>query len=1055
MDRREFFLRTGLISAALGAAATPEIEALDTGLPSRRVARNGALALTNDALTWHLEWRDRKLASLGFDNKLSGHTFRFSSAQELLLSFSSSMPRIEIPWWKFIFGPDETSVSPSEEQGFKQGYHDPNFQDQAWGVTENLLLRGLSGVKRYRGGIRYDGYGWFRHWFELPTDAQGKQIIFVLGGYDHQDWNEYWVYANGKEIGHRVAKGRWRTPGQFTLAAENPAHASLRYGPGEKNLLAVRARGYDKRFGGLSDEVLEHYVYEPVWADQFISAGAPYLQVWDFEVQGLKQVDSSKAIFELQSPSTGIRASVNYELDGPTRRKWVEVENVGNKELLLLDVQLDDFVTGSSTSEGGPGEPVFLVDEAFSALEHPAGLNQGDQGRIRLMHFPARLLPPGAKTRTHVALFTVAKNGQALDQFISYVQERSPRKKRAISLYTPYGINNQWGGCPPLDDEETLNILAVLEQWQRKGVSFEYFTLDQGWMDNSSDLTRFAPQCYPQGPAKIVERVKALGMKFGLWFSVSGAGWSCGENPAVRPSFIPNPGGADGPKLSPVPYRNGYIANGGVPGQLCVASEPYFSILRDAILYHIKENGLKFFKLDIGSYYCNSTRHRHLPGKYSVEAMYERLLEIAAAARKADLDVYVMWYWGVRSPFFALHGDSIFESGLFMEGSGTSWFPTLYYRDSVTLNLDQSTQFAKTIPPINKDSLGVWLADIRWGNFIGNERWKEALVMDLGRGNLLFPQFWSDIRLLNDRDVTFLGELDSLVKRNESVFLRRRNILGDPWMNEVYGYANVQGSHGFLFLNNVHFASRKASLRLGPELGLEAPLGSPLEIVSHFPEKQRIVQEDGTGFRVGDRAEVWLRPFEVLMLEVSPGAAGSDRLPKREVFASQAATMGGSLTLERQPQADWMDIQFADAARFEQQGFKKKSQAWTTTLPKLGSEQQILAIAVRLREGGLEWRYSPVVVEVVQAVAHLDEQPVPLIPVPDARQYGNTQKMGCSWVLYKLRLNSQSSGKRVQFAVHAYLPENVEAEVEAWLVQQWWEESTRPLGDGYYGDEPS
>jgi len=36
----------------------------------------------------------------------------------------------------------------------------------------------------------------------------------------------------------------------------------------------------------------------------------------------------------------------------------------------------------------------------------------------------------------------------------------------------------------------------------------DYFTLDTGWMDHASDLTRFAPQCYPTGPAKIVERVK-------------------------------------------------------------------------------------------------------------------------------------------------------------------------------------------------------------------------------------------------------------------------------------------------------------------------------------------------------------------------------------------------------------------------------------------------------------------------------------------------------------------------------------------------------------------
>ena len=75
-----------------------------------------------------------------------------------------------------------------------------------------------------------------------------------------------------------------------------------------------------------------------------------------------------------------------------------------------------------------------------------------------------------------------------------------------------------------------------------------------------------------------------------------------------------------------------------------------------------------------------------------------------------------------------------------MEGSATSVFPTLYYRDSVTLAQDQSAQFARNIPPLVKDSLGVWLADNRWGNFMGKERWREALVMDLGRGNLLCPQ---------------------------------------------------------------------------------------------------------------------------------------------------------------------------------------------------------------------------------------------------------------------------------------------------------------------------
>jgi hypothetical protein len=1055
MDRREFFLKSGLVSAALSALNGAEVMGLDKSVPVEQAARNGKIDLANESMVWGLEWQNRKLASTGFDNELSGRQCKFTSAEEFVLTFSASAQRIEIPWWKFIYGPDESAVAAELEKGLALGFHKPEFQDQHWGNAENLLPRGRPGPRPHGDGITYDGYGWYRRWFELPGTARGENVHFVLGGYDHQDWLEYWIYVNGVEIGHHVSEGRWRTPGEFKMAPDNPAYAALRFGSGEKNLLAVRARGFDKHFGSLRDEVLRHYVYEPFWADQLISVGAPYLRVADFEVRAMQQSSAEKVILQLQSPSLGLRALACYELSGITRRKWLEVENSSGRELLLLDAQIDDFSANLPVTEGGPGAPVFLGDEAFAVFDHPAGLNQGERGHVRLMHFPGRRLPSGSKWRSNVALLGVATASAALDQFTSYIQEKSPRKKQALSLFTPYGINNQWGACGALDDEQTLDVLNRLEEWQRRGFKFDYFSLDTGWMDHASDLTLFAPQCYPNGPAGIVERVKAMGMKFGLWFSTTGGGWSCGENPAITPSIIPHAGSDDPPKPSQVAYRNGYIANGGVTEQLCLSSEPYFHILQDAIIYHIRKNNLKFFKLDNGYYYCNSTAHDHLPGKYSVEAMYDRLLAIAASARQADPDVYVMWYWGVRSPLFALYGDSIFESGLYMEGSATSWFPTLYYRDSVTLNLDQSTQFATTVPPINKDSLGIWLSDIRWGNFMRNERWREALIMDLGRGNLLFPQLWSDIYPLNDEDVDFLREMDSLVKANESLFLRRRNILGDPWKNEVYGYANVTGAHGFLFINNVHFGARKAVLTLGPEIDLEAPASTGLEIITHFPDKARISKPDGSPFRAGDKAEISLLPFEVLMLEVRPANGESQRLPRRDLTPESAGNMGRRLDLTPQAEAAWMDIGFADAKRFESLGFQMQSQAWSATLPDLGGLTHLLAISITLREGDHEWRYSPAVAEIIQVVAFLGDLKLQLIPVPDARQFGNTQKAGCSWVVYKQRLDPDWSGRKLQFAVKAYLPRNVQPQVEVWTVRHWWKESARPLGEAYYGDEPS
>jgi hypothetical protein len=1020
----------------------------------RQPPPNGNLTLSSPELKWHLEWRGRKLSSSHFENRLSGKTLSLSQVQEVELMFSASKHRVEIPWWKFTLGPDQEPVDPAQEQGVKLGYHLPEFSDRAWGATENLLLRNLRGVETRSDAIAYDGYGWFRRWFDLPMDARGEETVFILGGYDYHDWKEYWIFLNGIEIGHRESVGRWRTPGQFAVAPGGPGYSSLRFGPGGRNLLAVRTRAYEKRFGGLSDEMLRHYVFEPMIVDQFISVGTPYRSITDFEVQSVSQASESEAIFDLESASQPLRVSARYELDGPTRRKGLEIRNQGG-EVILLDVELDNFTLDAATTEGGHGTPVFAGEEIFCAIEHPAGINVGDRGRIRTMHCPGRSLPPGGIARSCVSLVSVAKPGQALEHFVSYIQERSPRKKKVMSLYDTFGVNNQWGACPTLNDVEMLQELKILEHWRRQGVALDYFVPDTGWIDHSSDLTQFAPQCFPNGPGEVVEAATKGGMKFGLWFPVSWGAMSNSESPAVWPDQIPTPGEEAEPGAPPLVYENGYLKEGGAPARLCIASEPYFTILHNAIQHHIRHNKLKFCKLDGINSYCNSTEHKHLPGKYSVEAAYDRLIEIARSAREAEPDIALIWYWGVRSPFFALHGDSIFESGLYMEGAGTSWFPTLHYRDSVALNLDQSTRFATTIPPINKDSLGVWLADNRWGNFMGCERWREALIMDLGRGNLLFPQLWGDLSLLDNRDVEFLASMQSLVKKNEQTFLAPRRTFGDPWKNEIYGWAYFRGDRGFLFANNVYFASRKLEIDLGRALGLQAERGAALNIVSHFPDRRRITHEDGSAFRAGDRAGIWLRPFEVLMLEVGAKNGAVAPLPLRRVAPAQAENLGVSLSLEPEALAGWMKIEFADADRFEREGKRKEAKAFGAGLPLLDGEQPILAIAVRLRKDGQEWRYSPVVAEVVQVVARIGSEHLVLIPVPDGRQFGNTQKAGCSWVVYKARLKRQWSGRRVELAVHSYLPEGVEAKVEGWIVRQWWHESGRPLPDGFYANAPS
>jgi hypothetical protein len=128
-------------------------------------------------------------------------------------------------------------------------------------------------------GPSYDGFAWFRHEFALPELARGQDLVVVLGGYDEQDWNRHWIYMNGQEIGQRTVAGRWHTPGRYVIHPDDAAYASLKSGPDKKNLLAVRARGYDFHLVGLSQEALSQFVFRPFLFDQFISLSEPYLRI--------------------------------------------------------------------------------------------------------------------------------------------------------------------------------------------------------------------------------------------------------------------------------------------------------------------------------------------------------------------------------------------------------------------------------------------------------------------------------------------------------------------------------------------------------------------------------------------------------------------------------------------------------------------------------------------------------------------------------------------------------------------------------------------------------
>jgi hypothetical protein len=1044
--QRRNFIKSGLVSlasvSALGSSGFGQPLAQGSDSDSQK------FTLSNKYLDWELLIAGGTFKSIGLRNKLSGRFYEIHNSSEFSLTFSKAKARAEIPWWYVHMGPDDDRTAPAQENGYLAGYHLQDFRgEEEWGTTLNLLLRD---ARRVNAPPTFSGYAWFRQWFELPDNAKSEPVVFCLGGYTQEDWNEYWIYVNGKMLGNWTKSGRWRTPEVLIVQPGSREHGALQFGSGAKNLLAVRTRHYDKRFEGIRDEILDRFIFEGRLCDQFISVGEPYLRVADFKLRNWRQEgegDQPKFVFSLANTQEQLELSATFELDQFTRRKWFEIKNLAPWERLLLDVDVDDFNIPAETNEGDYGFPVMIADEVFCALEHPAGVNQGMGGRVRLRHHPGKKLAAGGTLTSRVSIVGVAPRGEGRQQFVDYIQARSPRKKM-LGIYDPLGINGfPDHPCWTLNDDEMLDTLKLLEKWQKRGVRFDYYVPDVGWQDWTGDLTRFWPQCFPEGPTKVIKKVNELGMKWGLWFAGTWADWSCGLNPIIAPSRTVVPGG----KWPDFLFRDGFDIYDG-SRQLCMASEPYFSKLRDALLYHIRNYNLRFFKLDTSSYYCNSTEHNHLPGKYSTEANFDAVIDLAHAMHQASPDLYIMWYWGIRSPFFALHGDSIFESRIRMEAASTGDYPALFFRDAVTLALDQGVRFNDLIPPMNKDSLGVWITDTWWGNAMGKERWREAIVMDLARGNLLFPQIWGDLYRFNDEDVDFLARIQRVAKENEAIFYKRKTILGDPWNNEVYGYAYFDGVHGFLFMNNVNFQSRPVKLKLNETIGLKAPAGVGLKIISHFPENAELRQGGQPVFKSGQSLQCWLRPFEVAMWEIFPESqAGKETisLPERELPAGKAEVESQRLDFELEAVSSGMEIYYGEpephfrssmqrptVEEFKRMGFEKRILARRAMLPKLGSGPHVLAVVLRFRKDGKWWRYRQPG-DLVQAKATIGEQPIIRFEtVPNFRQTENNES--CPWLVFKIRMNPAWSGKGLTAAVNAYLPPEVEVQCEAWVVPKWW-----------------
>jgi hypothetical protein len=624
------------------------------------------------------------------------------------------------------------------------------------------------------------------------------------------------------------------------------------------------------------------------------SLGGP-LQTPKWQVTELPAAVSAaagEAVFTMVANEPAITARVTYRWNAtePVLRKFVVITNSGEREVMLLNLRLGTYRTPAKLVEREQGFPIYLDDEFFMSVAHPAGWATGKESEVSLRQYPGTKLAPAQAFTAMETVYGVSKAGEARKSFVAHVRSRMRRVVRKHDH--PYAIFDNFGSWSLKIDgfventerNELYSLNRLAESQQATGCRFDLCNI-HFWVDHTGDLIRFDPKRFPNGLAKIKQKLDEMGVAPGLWIDSSMCSWSVGSNPATKPSLTDD------------------------AGFFCRASEPIKSMYLKAFRHHIRENDVREIKFDNLRTTCNNPNHPHLPGIYSTEAIENAVIEFLHALDEECPDVFLILYWGHRSPWWLLHGDTLFDSGIGIEAATPSSQPSTYARDSVTQKLDQAQWHSSDVPVLGKDSLGVWLSDWGWNSSVGKERWQEGFVMEICRGSLL-AQVWADCEWLSPPEWQQLADLIGLLRAQPACFANPRFILGNPYRDEPYGYCCTDGQRAFLALNNCTWKDNVVTLTLNSAWGL--PDGQTWSLYRWYPSPAQL---KGSAETFGETAAIALRPFEVVLLEAVPaGQSPSLRrtlavAPVPEGFAEASKTVG--LTVQdikpkREPESDSM-----------------------------------------------------------------------------------------------------------------------------------------------------